>query len=146
MHVECMMLLYQTSCKNHLESSHNIFSETSLTLYHKSPSNLRKCVWSILRNTAGAQPGLKEDQPRHLAVHCCSNLMAHVSVDSSDFSCRFPSASRSVTSPNILFIHLHQSSASEMEDTVLGILFFFFFPEIIFSIEILTVHFIDLIL
>ena len=33
-----------------------------------------------------------------------------------------------------------------MEDTALGILFYFLFPDIIFSAEILTVHFIDLIL
>ena len=45
-----------------------------------------------------------------------------------------------------LNIHSHQSSASEMEDTALGILFYFFFPEIIFNVGILTVHFIDLIL
>jgi len=66
-------------------------------------------------------------------------------VDSSEFSCRYPSASRHVTSSKIFIIHSHQSSASEMVDTALGILFYFFLPEIIFSAEILTVHFIDLI-
>jgi len=33
-----------------------------------------------------------------------------------------------------------------MEDIAFGILFYFSFPEIIFSAEILTVHFIGLIL
>ena len=33
-----------------------------------------------------------------------------------------------------------------MEDTAIGILSYFFFPEIIFNIEILIVHFIDIIL
>ena len=121
------------------------FPETSLILYHKSPSNLRQCVWSILQNIANAQPGLKEDQPHHLAMHCCGNLRAHVSVDSLEFSCRYPSASRPITLSKIFIIHSHQSSASEMEDTALGILFYFFFTEIIFSAEILTVHFKDLI-
>ena len=69
-----------------------------------------------------------------------------MSVDSSEFSCRYPSASRPVTSSKIFNIHSHQSSTSEMEDIALGILFYFLFPEIIFSAEILTVHFIDLIL
>jgi len=69
-----------------------------------------------------------------------------MSVDSSEFSCRYPSASRHVTSSKIFIIHSHQSSASEMEDTALGILFRFLFPEIIFSAKILTLHFIDLIL
>ena len=113
---------------------------------HKSPSNLRQCAWSTLQNTADAQPGLKEDQPRHLAKHCCGNLGANVSVDSSEFSCRYPSTSRPVTSPKMFIIHSLQSSASEMEDTALGILFYFFFPEIIFSVKILTVHFTDFIL
>ena len=115
---------------------HTTFPETSLILYHKSPSNLRQCVWSILRNIADTQPGLKEDQPRHLVTHCCGNLLAHVCVDWSEFICRYPSASRSVMSSKIFIIHSHQSSASEMEDTALGILFYFLFPEIIFSAEI----------
>ena len=68
-----------------------------------------------------------------------------MSVDSSEFSGRYPSASRPVTSSKIFIIHSNQSSASEMEDTSLGITFHFFFPEIIFSAEIPTVHFIDLI-
>ena len=68
-----------------------------------------------------------------------------MSVDLSEFSCRYPSASRRVTSSKMLIIHSHRSSASEMEDTALGILFHFFFPEVIFSAEIPTVHFIDLI-
>ena len=68
-----------------------------------------------------------------------------MSVDSSEFSCRYPSVSRTVTSSKIFIIHSHQSSASETEDTALGIIFHFFFPEIIFSAEIPTVHFIDLI-
>ena len=55
--------------------------------------------------------------------HCCGNLGAHVSVDSSEFSCRYPSAFRPVTSSKIFIIHSLQSSASEMEDTALGILF-----------------------
>jgi len=46
----------------------------------------------------------------------------------------------------MFIIHSLQSSASEMEDTALGILFYFFFPEIIFSVKILTVHFTDFIL
>ena len=100
----------------------------------------------ILRHIAVAQPGLKEDQPNHLAMHCCGNLGAHVLLDSSEFSCRYPSASRPITSSKILINHSHQSSASEMEDTALGILFYFFHPGIIFSAEILTVHFTDLIL
>jgi hypothetical protein len=116
------------------------------TVPHKSRSNFRHCVWSILWNIADAQPGLKEDQPRHLATHCCGNLGAHVSVDSSEFSCRYPSASRPVTASEIFIMHSHQSSASEMEDTALRILFYFLFPEIIFSAEILNVHFTDLIL
>ena len=95
----------------------------------------------MFRNIADAQPGLKEDQPRHLAMHCCGNLGDHVTVDSLEFSCRYPSASRPVMSTKIFIIHSHQSSASEMEDTALGILFYFLFPEIIFSAEILTVHF-----
>ena len=69
-----------------------------------------------------------------------------MSVDSSEFSCRYPSTSRPVTSPKMFIIHSLQSSASEMEDTALGILFYFFFPEIIFSVKILTVHFTDFIL
>jgi len=101
------------------------FPETRLILYHKSPSNLRQCVWSILWNIADAQPGSKEDQPRHLATHCCGTLGAHVSVGSSQFSCSYPSASRTVTSSKIFIIHSHQSSASEMEDTALGILPYF---------------------
>ena len=68
-----------------------------------------------------------------------------MSVDSSEFSYRYPSASRPVTSSKIFIIHSHQSSTSEM-DIALGILFYFLFPEIIFSAEILTVHFMDLIL
>jgi hypothetical protein len=67
-----------------------------------------------------------------------------VSVDSSEFSFRYPSVSRPVTSSKIFIIHSHQSVGSEMEDTALGIFFYFLFPEIIFSAEILTVHFIDL--
>jgi hypothetical protein len=62
-----------------------------------------------------------------------------VSVDSSEFSCRYPPASRPITSSKILIIHSHQSSASEMEDIAHGILVYFCFPEIIF----LTAHFID---
>jgi hypothetical protein len=58
----------------------------------------------------------------------------------------YPSASKPVKSSKIFIIHSHQSSASEMEDIALGILFYFFFAEIIFSAEILTVHFIELIL
>ena len=69
-----------------------------------------------------------------------------MSVDSSEFSCRYPSASRPITSSKIFIIHSNQSSASEMKDNALGILFYFSFPEIIFNAEILTVHFIDLIL
>ena len=68
-----------------------------------------------------------------------------MSVDSSEFSCRYTSASRPVTSSKIFIIHSNQSSVSEMEDTALGIIFHFFYPEIIFSAEIPTVHFIDLI-
>ena len=94
-----------------------------LILYHKSPINLRQCVRSILQNIADAQPGSKEDQPCHLATHCCGKLEAHVSVDSLEFSCRYSSASRPVTSSKVFIIHSHQSSASEMEDTALGILF-----------------------
>jgi hypothetical protein len=63
-----------------------------------------------------------------------------------EFRCRDPSASRPLTPSKIFIIHSLQSSASEMEDTALRILFYFFFPEIIFSAEILTVHFTDLIL
>jgi hypothetical protein len=79
-------------------------------------------------------------------VQGCGNLWAHVSVDSSEFSCRYPSASRPVTSSKIFTIHSHQSPAREMEDNALGILSYFLFPQIIFSVEILTVHFIELIL
>jgi hypothetical protein len=69
-----------------------------------------------------------------------------VSVDSSQFSCRYPSVSRPVTASKIFTTHSHQRSASEMEISALGILFYFLFPEIIFNAQILTVHFIDLIL
>ena len=68
-----------------------------------------------------------------------------MSVDSSEFSCRYPSASRPVISPKLFIIHSNQSSASEMEDTSLGIIFHFYFLEIMFCEEIPTVHFIDLI-
>jgi hypothetical protein len=78
-------------------------------------------------------------------MQCCGNLGAHVSVDSSEF-CRYPSASRPVTSSKIFTIHSHQSPAREMEDNVLGNLSYFLFPQIIFSAEILTVRFIELIL
>jgi hypothetical protein len=100
------------------------------------------CVF-ILQNIADAQPGLKEDQPHHLAMHYCGNLGAHVSEDSSEFRCTYTSASRHITSSKIFIIHSHKSPASEMVDTALGILSYFFFPEIIFSAETLTVHFID---
>jgi hypothetical protein len=128
-----------------IKFAHWKFPETSLILYHKSPSNLKQYVWSILQKAAGAQPGLKEGHPHHLAMHCCGNLGAHVSEDSSELSCRYPSASRPITSSKILIIQSHQSSAIEMANTALGIHFYFFFPKIIFSAEILTVHFINLI-
>jgi hypothetical protein len=84
---------------------HILYHKLCLILYHKSPINLRQCVRSILQNIVDAQPGLKEDQPCHLATHYCGKLEVHVSVDSLAFSCMYPSASGPVTSYKI-FIHI----------------------------------------
>jgi len=141
-----MLLLNQTSCDIRLETSHNNSLRQASYCTTNHPVILSNVCDPLFKKIGGAQPGLKEDQPHHLAPHCCGNLGAHVSVDSLEFSCRYPSASRPITSSKLFIIHLHQSSASEMVDIALGILSYFFFPEIIFSAEILTVHFIDLIL
>ena len=69
-----------------------------------------------------------------------------MSVDTLEFSCSYRSASRLVTSSKIFVIHSLQSSASEIEDTALGSIFYYFFPKIIFSAEVLTAHLTGLIL
>jgi len=101
LNVRCCLNILRNSLRNITQQ----FPETSPILYHKSPSNLRQCVRSILQNIADAQPGLNEDQPHHLATHCCGKLEARVSVDSLEFSCRHSSVSRPVTSSKI-FIHI----------------------------------------
>ena len=109
MHIERMLLLNQTSCEIPLEVSYN----NSLRQGSYCTTNHRV----ILGNVCDPffETGWKEDQPRHLAMHCCGNLGARVSVDSSEFCCRYTSAFRSVTSPKIFIIYSHQSCGSEME-------------------------------
>jgi hypothetical protein len=146
LHIKRMLLLNQTSCEIPLETSHNnsLWQASYCTTNHPV-SNLRQGVWSILLNIADAQLGLKEDQPCHLATRCCGNLGASCVCGLIGVQLLVSFSFQTVKSSKIFIIHSTQSSASEMKDTALGLLFHFFFPEIIFGAEILTVHFIDLI-
>jgi len=65
-----------------------------------------------------------------------------MSVDLLEFSCRYPSASRPVTSKILIHIKVLLVKWKKLHLERI----YFFFPEIIFSAEILTVHIIDLIL
>jgi hypothetical protein len=70
-----------------LDSSYDIFPQISLLLYHQSPSQPTQITWSVLRNLDGAQLGSEEDRSDHPLTHCCGNLRAEATKNSSDFGC-----------------------------------------------------------
>ena len=68
--MERMLLLNQTSCDIPLETSHNNSLRQASYSTTNHPVILGNVCDPFFKKIAGAQPGLKEDQPHHLAMHC----------------------------------------------------------------------------
>ena len=104
MHIERTLLLNQTSCEIPFETSHSNSLRQASYCNTNHPVILGN-VWDPYFKTL-LMPNQDWMRISHrLAMHCCGKLEACVSVDSLEFSCRYSSASRPVTSSNI-FIHI----------------------------------------